>query len=662
MSVPAISTSVGSFYLSRSQCRSSSRGLPRRSLMAIRSGAVSVAPILTNLRKDTATPLPVLRHVADAMATDMRNGLAIDGGSDLKMILSYVDTLPTGNEKGLFYALDLGGTNFRVLRVQLGGKEERVIDTEFEQVSIPQDLMFGTSEQLFDFMASGLAKFSQKEGGKFHLPSGRTREIGFTFSFPVRQLSIDSGILMKWTKGFAVSGTPGKDIVACLNEAMGRLGLEMRVSALVNDAVGTLAGARYWDDDVMVAVILGTGTNACYVERTDAIPKQKGQVSSSGRTIINTEWGAFSSGLPLTVYDNEMDAASINPGEQIFEKTISGMYLGEIVRRVLLKMAQAGDLFGKSVPEKLFSPFILRTPDLCAMQQDNSDDLQSVGSILYNVAGLETNLSARKIVVEVCDTIVKRGGRLAGAGIVGILQKMEEDSKGLIFGKRTVVAMDGGLYENYPQYRKYLQEAVTELLGTEISRNVVIEHSKDGSGIGAALLAAANSKTEDGLFCYSNSNQSSLSFLDRFVCSAMIRFILLQNRQGKTRLAKYYVPLEDSEKHKVEYEVHRLVVNRDPKFTNFVEFRTHKVIYRRYAGLFFSLCVDITDNELAYLECIHLFVEILDHFFSNVCELDLVFNFHKVYLILDEFILAGELQETSKKAIIERMGELEKLE
>jgi hexokinase len=91
---------------------------------------------------------------------------------------------------------------------------------------------------------------------------------------------------------------------------------------------------------------------------------------------------------------------------------------------------------------------------------------------------------------------VKRGGRLAGAGIVGILQKMEEDSKGLIFGKRTVVAMDGGLYEHYPQYRGYLQDAVTEVLGLEKSKNVVIEHSKDGSGIGAALLAAANSKYE----------------------------------------------------------------------------------------------------------------------------------------------------------------------
>ena len=58
----------------------------------------------------------------------------------------------------------------------------------------------------------------------------------------------------------------------------------------------------------------------------------------------------------------------------------------------------------------------------------------------------------------------------------------------------------------------------------------------------------------------------------------MIRFLLLQNRQGKTRLAKYYVPLDDDEKHQLEYEVHRLVVNRDPKFTNFVEYRSYKII------------------------------------------------------------------------------------
>ncbi|KAF5803874.1 putative hexokinase [Helianthus annuus] len=468
---------------------------PRLSML-LRSTTLSTAaalPVLTKLQHDCATPLPLLRNIADNMAADMRAGLAVDGGSDLKMILSYVDSLPTGHERGLFYALDLGGTNFRVLRTQLGGRDERVIDTEFEQVSIPQDLMSGTSDELFDFIASALAKFVKKEGGKFVLPNGRSRETGFTFSFPVKQTSIDSGILIKWTKGFSVSGTPGKDIVACLNEAMGRQGLDMRVSALVNDTVATLAGARYWDDDVMVAVILGTGTNACYVESVEAIPKLQGRKSTYGKTIINTEWGAFSNGLPLTEYDRAMDAESINPGEQLYEKTISGMYLGEIVRRVLVRMAETGSLFGKHIPEKLQTPFALGTPNISSMQQDTSEDLEAVGSILYEATGVDSNLDARKMVVEVCDTIAKRGGRLAGAGIVGILQKMEEDSKGVVFGKRMVVAMDGGLYEHYPQYKRYLKNAVAELLGPELSSHVVIEHSKDGSGIGAALLAATNS-------------------------------------------------------------------------------------------------------------------------------------------------------------------------
>ena len=74
-----------------------------------------------------------------------------------------------------------------------------------------------------------------------------------------------------------------------------------------------------------------------------------------------------------------------------------------------------------------------------------------------------------------------------------------------------------------------------------------------------------------------------------------------------------------------------MIVARESKMTNFLEFRNHKIIYRRYAGLFFTLCVDQNDNELSMLEFIHLFVEVLDQYFGSVCELDLVFNFHKVY-------------------------------
>lgn len=138
--------------------------------------------------------------------------------------------------------------------------------------------------------------------------------------------------------------------------------------------------------------------------------------------------------------------------------------------------------------------------------------------------------------------------------------------------------------------------------------------------------------------------------------------MLLQNRQGKTRLSKYYSPFEHEEKRQLEVEVHKLITSRDKKFANFIEFRNYKLVYRRYAGLYFTFCLDVNDNELVYYESVHLFVELLDKFFASVCELDLVFNFHKIYAILDEIYLAGEVQETSKRVILERLQDLDKLE
>ncbi|KAJ1769663.1 AP-2 complex subunit sigma [Coemansia sp. RSA 1813] len=145
--------------------------------------------------------------------------------------------------------------------------------------------------------------------------------------------------------------------------------------------------------------------------------------------------------------------------------------------------------------------------------------------------------------------------------------------------------------------------------------------------------------------------------------SGYIRFILVQNRQGKTRLEKWYGNYSEQERNKLKAEVHRTVASRDQKHqSNFVEFHNHRIIYRRYAGLFFCFCVDTNDNELAYLEAIHLFVEILDSYHGNVCELDLVFNFYMVYAVLDEIILAGEIQETSRSVILNRLDHLSNLE
>lgn len=101
----------------------------------------------------------------------------------------------------------------------------------------------------------------------------------------------------------------------------------------------------------------------------------------------------------------------------------------------------------------------------------------------------------------------------------------------------------------------------------------------------------------------------------------MIQFFLLQNRQGKTRLTKWYSsPPEDSDRIKQEAEIHRVVSMRGKGHTNFVEFKNYKLVYRRYAGLYFTFGVDLSDNVLLLMETIHLFVEILDEYFANVCE------------------------------------------
>ncbi|XLU75490.1 hypothetical protein S245_034543, partial [Arachis hypogaea] len=123
---------------------------------------------------------------------------------------------------------------------------------------------------------------------------------------------------------FQTSFMVGEDVVGELTKSMQKIGLDMRVLALVNDTIGTLAGGRFYNQDVIAAVILGTGTNAAYVERANAIPKWHGPLPKSGDMVINMEWGNFrSSHLPLTEYDVAVDAESLNPGEQIFEKLIS---------------------------------------------------------------------------------------------------------------------------------------------------------------------------------------------------------------------------------------------------------------------------------------------------------------------------------------------------
>jgi len=131
-----------------------------------------------------------------------------------------------------------------------------------------------------------------------------------------------------------------------------------------------------------------------------------------------------------------------------------------------------------------------------------------------------------------------------------------------------------------------------------------------------------------------------------------IKFILMVNKQGQTRLAQYYEPLSIAEKSSLEGEIIRKCLARAEAQCSFLEYRTYKCVYRRYASLFFIVGVDSDENELAILELIHNLVETLDKYFENVCELDIMFNLERAHFILDEMIMNGKITETNKKHIL----------
>lgn len=223
-----------------------------------------------------------LKEIISAIRFHMNLGLENNQTSTLKMIPSFVP-MPSGNEKGIYYALDLGGTNFRIIRLELKG-DRQIGESTKKQFRIPKEAMNGTAEQLFDFIAESVKSFTEEhETENIEIP------LGFTFSFPVEQTGINSGKLMHWTKGFSTKGVEGMDVVKLLSSALERKKVQVQVAALINDTVGTMAARAYTDKKCKMGVILGTGTNACYVENPKNIIKAKDQFQQD--IIINMEWG-----------------------------------------------------------------------------------------------------------------------------------------------------------------------------------------------------------------------------------------------------------------------------------------------------------------------------------------------------------------------------------
>ncbi|CAM5156660.1 hexokinase HKDC1 [Natator depressus] len=423
-----------------------------------------------------------LIEVKNKMREELEYGLKKEthATATVKMLPTYVCGTPDGTEKGKFLALDLGGTNFRVLLVKIRSGRRKSVRMYNKIFAIPLEIMQGTGEELFDHIVQCIADFLEYMGIK-----GARLPLGFTFSFPCRQASIDKGALVEWTKGFKATDCEGEDVVDMLREAIKRRNeFDLDIVAVVNDTVGTMMTCGYEDPYCEIGLIAGTGSNVCYMEEMKNIEIVEG---TEGKMCINTEWGGFGDNGCIdsirTKYDKEVDEGSLNPGKQRYEKMTSGMYLGEIVRQILIDLTKHGLLFRGQISESLRTRGIFETKFLSHIESDRLALLQ-VRRILQQL-GLDSTCDDSIIVKEVCGAVSKRAAQLCGAGLAAIVEKKRENRN--LEHLKITVGVDGTLYKLHPHFSRILRETVKEMAP---QCDVTFMLSEDGSGKGAALITA----------------------------------------------------------------------------------------------------------------------------------------------------------------------------
>ncbi|KAF4074176.1 hypothetical protein AMELA_G00236580 [Ameiurus melas] len=431
-----------------------------------------------------------LMEVKRRMEVQMKRGLAQDthNAATVKMLPTYVRATPDGTEHGDFVALDLGGTNFRVLLVRVRSGKRRSVEMHNKIYTISQDVMQGTGEELFDHIVHCIADFLEYMGMK-----GASLPLGFTFSFPCHQAGLNKGILLKWTKGFKASGCEGEDVAALLKDAIHRLEeFDLDVVAVVNDTVGTMMSCGYENPQCEVGLIVGTGTNACYMEEMRNVELVEGD---EGRMCVNMEWGAFGDGGELddicTEFDRAVDENSTNPGKQRFEKMISGMYLGEIVRNVLLDFTAKGLLFRGKLSERLKTRGIFETKFLSQIESDRLA-LRQVRSILQHLGLTSSTCDDSILVKEVCSVVSQRAAQLCGAALAAVVDKIRQNRN--LNSLSVTVGVDGTLYKLHPHFSCILTDTLRDLAP---QCEVTLVQSEDGSGKGAALITAVACRMKD---------------------------------------------------------------------------------------------------------------------------------------------------------------------
>ncbi|RAL12431.1 hexokinase [Aspergillus homomorphus CBS 101889] len=428
-----------------------------------------------------------LRRITDHFVHELEKGLSNED-SDIPMNVTWVMKQPTGYETGRYLTVDMGGTNLRVCNVILT-EEKGGYELTQDKFKLPKHLRNCTADELWAFVADRIGDFIQEHN--LTPPESEKLPLAFTFSYPVTQDNIRHGVLQRWTKGWNISGVEGHDVVAQLEQALDQRNIPVRIVALVNDTTGTLIASAYKDPEVKIGSIFGTGCNAAYMEKCGRIPKIAGHnLPADQQVAINTEYGAFDNShqvLPRCPFDLEIDQASPRPGQQTYEKMVAGLYTGELVRLMIVHLHETVGFLGDCDLRQLRDIHAMESSCLSRMEEENAvaeSTMAETRAMLKQEFGIEPTLPELKTCCQLAEMVCTRAARLYACGIAAICKK-----EGITRGRAGV---DGSAFSKNYQFKERAAAALREILEWPADEEDLITFcpAEDGSGIGAALIAA----------------------------------------------------------------------------------------------------------------------------------------------------------------------------
>lgn len=440
-----------------------------------------------------------LRFIHTKFVAELQRGLALHladphapwdpSRCTLRMGDTYVNTelIPQGSETGSSVVVELGGIDAgtaRAVKVVFAGHgnmmlSERRLSLRDQEPMLVKGLLDrrAPASMLFDAIARLLGdKLQEEEEDDDAVPPAH---VGFSLGFPVEMKGIGSASLVHWTKDVETGRqtddpVEGQDVAILLDDALKRMGVPARTSAVVNNTAGSLLTCAYENPADLppcrMALVISDGLNGCYVQ-TDAMRRAYGY----NGCIVNCEIGSFDQGLPVNEIDLEVDFADeANRGVQMLEKLVAARYIGEHCRRLIVKVWQ------ERAPQRAWIRHSIPCDACIRIVADMSEDLIVTRQILRGLWEWTPPFQECRIVRDLIKAVFQRSAALSATVIVALAQQTQQ--------RDVTCAIGGRLYSRHTFFQECLRNTM-ECLLPQATDYIKLYEVHDGAAKGAAILA-----------------------------------------------------------------------------------------------------------------------------------------------------------------------------